>query len=350
MSLRGQHTYNEIISQPASWAEALEAGRAAVARLERLWREAAADTILFTGCGSTYYLALAAAAMAREAGLAARALPASEIWLFPPLAGDLSRTLLVAVSRSGETSETVHALQVFRQAGGKAAVAVTCYSESAVASRCDLTLAVPSAQERSVAQTRSFASMLVLCQALVGVLAGDGDLEPRLRGLPALGQRLLDSYGDLAADLGSQLWLERFFFLGNGPLYGIASEAMLKMKEMSLSTSEAYHMLEFRHGPKSVVNEVSLVIGLVSDGARAQEAAVLAEMKNLGARTLVLAEDGDLATLGTPHHAVRLQSGLQPADRLVLYLPVLQLMAFHRAVAKGLNPDQPRNLTAVVSL
>jgi glucosamine--fructose-6-phosphate aminotransferase (isomerizing) len=97
---------------------------------------------------------------------------------------------------------------------------------------------------------------------------------------------------------------------------------MLKMKEMSLSYSEAYHPLEFRHGPKSVVNTESLVVGLLTDEARAQETAVLSDMKELGARTLAVAEGGGPKELGGADYAVDLASDLSMADRLVLYLPV----------------------------
>jgi glucosamine--fructose-6-phosphate aminotransferase (isomerizing) len=350
MDQRGEKTYREITGQPEAWAQALEVGQAATAGLQRLWEQSGAKELLFTGCGSTHYLSLAAAALARERGLAARAMPGSEVWLFPPLAGpDPSRTLLVAVSRSGETSETVHAVEAFRRAGGRAAVTVGCYPEATLARTCDLALTVPKAQEVSVAQTRSFASMLILCQFVVAALAGDDELPGRLETLPRLGAQLLESCAELAVDLGGDMSLQRFFFLGSGPRYGLACEGMLKMKEMSLSYSEAYHPLEFRHGPKSVVNEESLVIGMLSDVARAQESAVLADMKELGARTLALAEGG-AAEPGGPDHVLAFEAGLTELDRLVLYLPPLQLLAYRRAMANGQDPDRPHNLTAVVTL
>jgi glucosamine--fructose-6-phosphate aminotransferase (isomerizing) len=351
MDTRGQHTYHEIVGQPEAWAEALAVGEAHAAALKTLGRRAGAAELLFTGCGSTYYLSLAAAALAREAGLPARAVPASEIWLFPKLAaGRMGQTFLIAVSRSGETSETVRAIEAFRRAGGKAVLAITCYPDSSVARAADLTLAVESGQEESVAQTRSFASMLVLCQVAIGKLAGDDGVAQRLRLLPDLGSHLMASCSELAADWAKQTNLERFFFLGNGPCYGIACEAMLKMKEMSLSHSEAYHTLEFRHGPKSLADHDSLVVGLLADEAKVQESAVLLEMKGLGAQLLVLAEDVASAEAVRADRSLALRSGLSTADRLVLYLPALQLLAYHRAMAKGLDPDGPRNLTAVVTL
>ena len=152
----------------------------------------------------------------------------------------------------------------------------------------------------------------------------------------------------LAQSLGENLDLSQVFFLGSGPRYGLACEAMLKLKEMSLTTSEAYHFLEFRHGPKSMVDEKTLVVGLVSEQAREAEIAVLREMKDLGATILILAEAGE--NMGWADQVVPFEAKLPELACLPLYLPVLQLFAYYRSVGKGLDPDAPRHLDAVVQL
>jgi glucosamine--fructose-6-phosphate aminotransferase (isomerizing) len=148
-----------------------------------------------------------------------------------------------------------------------------------------MALIVREAQEQSIAQTRSFSSMLVLAQAWAWLLANGEHLQT-LSSLPAIGDRLISENLDLAQQLGEDRGLDRFFFLGSGPQYGLACEAMLKMKEMSLSYSEAFPFMEFRHGPMSMVNDATLIVGLLSDAARDYEVAVLEEMRALGARTL----------------------------------------------------------------
>jgi glucosamine--fructose-6-phosphate aminotransferase (isomerizing) len=192
--------------------------------------------------------------------------------------------------------------------------------------------------------------MLLLAQGLVAVTMQDEALLAHLGRLPGLLDDLVGRLGDLPHQLGTDLTIDRIFFLGAGPLYGVASEAMLKTKEMSLSYSEAYHPLEFRHGPMSMVNERTLVVGLLSDTGLAEEHRVLQDMQRLGARTLALVEDGSMLAGGRPDHVAEMRSGLGEWERLPLYLPVLQLLAYHRAIAKGLDPDQPNNLDAVVFL
>ncbi len=340
----GQYTYKEIMSQPDVWAEALAAFDSQD-RLLHSWLETRAfDQMIVTGCGSTYYLALTAARLLRQAGCHALACPASELLLHPQsICIPGQRYLLLCISRSGATSETVRAQELFKSHVGGPVIAVTCDSGSPLAQDAGLAIAIDAAQESSVAQTRSFSSMLVVAQQLAALVAGH-DLAAS-RPLPAICRRLLERYDDLARSLGENSAIRKFFFLGSDAFYGIACEAMLKMKEMSLSYSEAYHTLEFRHGPMSMVGEDSLVIGLITPEAARQEIRVLDEMADMGAAVLTIAQ-----THIENHRSVRLPADLPAWCSPVLYLPVLQLLAYQRALFNGRDPDRPHNLSAVISL
>lgn len=346
---RGIYTLAEITSQPTVWGAAVNAFQQRADEWQVLYSKGGFDRIIVTGCGSTYYLSLVGAALFQQLlGVNARAHPASEIALMPDLVLlPNTKPLLITVSRSGETTETLAAARKFRERTGSPIVAVTCDPSSSLAALADLGFAIPEAQEQSVAQTRSFASMLVVIQAMAALLTGREALSA-LDNIGAAAASLIDRYHDLARSLGMDRRIERFFFLGSGLHYGIANEAMLKMKEMSLSYSEAFHILEFRHGPMSMVNERSLVVGLLSDEAHTQEAAVLREMQARGAQVLMLAEQDDDSDAAT--HVVRIQSGLPRWARPVTFLPVLQLMAYHRALSNGQDPDRPANLEFVISL
>jgi glucosamine--fructose-6-phosphate aminotransferase (isomerizing) len=344
------HTWKEIVSQPKVWQDTLASLDHGRPTLERFLQRAAFERILVVGCGSSYYLAQAAAAnLARHAGLPAQACPSSELWLFPNVM-PARPTLLVAVSRSGTTTETLLALESFRREKRGPALAVTCDRESRLAQVADLTLAAAAAQERSVAQTRSFTSMLLLTQALTAALANDAGMWETLQRLPGCLSSLEHRLGELPQRLGADTGITDIFYLGAGPLYGIACEAMLKTKEMSLTVTEAYHTLEFRHGPMSMVTERSLVVALVSDSGQTEELRALADMQKLGARVLALVENAAACAGWQPDYLIELRSGLVEWARQPLYLPPLQRLAYHRALAKGLDPDRPHNLTAVVEL
>ncbi|MEW6287441.1 MAG: SIS domain-containing protein [Chloroflexota bacterium] len=330
------HTYTEIKSQPEAWAQAIERTRAAA-----LPNPADYEQVIFTGCGSTYYLSLAAAALYQElTGRSARAVPGGELLLNPQTALAPGKTLLVAVSRSGTTTETVRAAEQFKREGRGDVLVISNYDE-VLSTYGDINITIPKGQEESVAQTRSFASMYVAAAAFCARAAGRADLLTALEKLPEAGNRLMVQYEAQAQALGEDLRLDRIYFLGSGIRYGLACEVNLKMKEMTLTHSEPFHFLEFRHGPMSMVTPNTLLVGLLSEKNFSHEQAVLDEMQSKGGQVFSLAESGA---------QVNFESGIPEPARAVLYLPILQLMAYYRALAKGLNPDSPHNLTAVIKL
>ena len=338
-------TYREITTQTDAWQEAIDVVTSQASALESLWREGLYDNVVFTGCGSTYYLSLAAASLWQMLmDTPARGIPGGELYLYPRASyGSLTghRTLLVAVSRSGTTSETIAAARQFKAGNLGDVIVVSNYSDTPLAALGDITITITAGQEQSVAQTRSFASMYVATTALAATLAGDKTLIGAMHHLPGLGKTVIANYEALAKTIGANLDLDRFYFLGGGPRYGLACEVNLKMKEMTLTHSESFHFFEFRHGPMSMVNEQAAVIGLLSGQNQDYEVQVLREMAALGGHVLSLADtDADIT----------FASGLPESIRNVLYLPALQLMAYYRSLSKGLNPDQPNNLTAVVEL
>ena len=330
------HTYNEIKTQTEAWDQALDVVRASSSP-----RAGDYDHVLFTGCGSTYYLSLAAAALYTGlTGRSARAAPGGELLLNPQTVLTDQKTLLVAISRSGTTTETVKAVEKFKaEKRGEVAV-ITNYNE--VLSRvADVNIVIDKGQEESVAQTRSFASMYVAATALCAKMAGRDDLVEAMKELPVIGNLVIGKYEAFAKALGENLSFDRFYFLGSGIRYGLACEVNLKMKEMTLTHSEPFHFLEFRHGPMSMVNQNTVVVGMVSTVNRQHEVKVLSEMKMRG---------GTVASIGESEADVCFESNIPEEVRSVLYLPVLQLMSFYRSLAKGLSPDRPTNLTAVVKL
>jgi glucosamine--fructose-6-phosphate aminotransferase (isomerizing) len=336
MSFEKFATYREIKSQTEAWAQALDLTRTA-----QLPKAENYDQVIFTGCGSTYYLSLASAALYQElTGRVARAIPGGELLLNTKTILANQNILLAAISRSGTTTETVKAVEKFKADKRGDVLVISNYDE--VLSRlADVNIVIPNGQEESVAQTRSFASMYVAATGFAARMAGRNDLLDRMPSLPETGKRLIHDFEAAARQIGENLDFDRFYFLGSGIQYGLACEVNLKMKEMTLTHSEPFHFLEFRHGPMSMVNEKAVVVGLVSESNFSHEKAVLNEMQALGGKTVALGESGvDIA----------FNSGIPESVRGVLYLPIVQLMAFYRSLAKGLNPDRPNNLSAVIKL
>jgi glucosamine--fructose-6-phosphate aminotransferase (isomerizing) len=235
---------------------------------------------------------------------------------------------------------TVKAVEKFKQEQRGDVVVISNYDE-VLSQFADVNIVIPKGQEESVAQTRSFASMYVAVTGFAARMAGRDDLLEAMASLPEIGARLIRDFEPVAREIGENLNFDRFYFLGSGILYGLACEVNLKLKEMTLTHSEPFHFLEFRHGPMSMVNEKAVIVGLVSESNFSHEKAVLNEVQTLGGKTVALGESRVDIAFG---------SDIPESVRSVLYLPVLQLMAFYRSLAKGLNPDRPNNLEAVVKL
>jgi glucosamine--fructose-6-phosphate aminotransferase (isomerizing) len=343
MTPAGHYTHLEIHSQPEAWEAALAAIAKQAGALTSFLHANRFDAIVLAGCGSTYYLALsAAAALQAMLSLPARGVPASEVWLNPQTAYlPTQRTLLIALSRSGETTETLRACEAFRAHGQGEALTLSCYPGRALTEAGTYNLVLPSGQEDSIAQTRAFSTLYLGTLAVGALWSGRTDVLDDLGRLPAVARSLLGRCSETTQALGRDGRLDRFYFLGSGARYGLAAELSLKMKEMSLSHSEPFHCLEFRHGPKSMVTPNTLIVGLLSETHRAREQAVLEDMQAMGAQVL---------TLGERDCAVSFDSGITEPARNLLYLPVGQRLAFERSLFNGLNPDRPHNLEAVVTL
>jgi glucosamine--fructose-6-phosphate aminotransferase (isomerizing) len=347
----GHFTRQEIFSQPEAWTAGLKELEQSRQDIIDFKINRHIENIIFTGCGSTYYLSLAAATLTQEmTGLACRAFPSSELWLYPGSSYSSGNTLLVAVSRSGETTETLRACQSFLDGKRGTLLTLSCFDTMPLAKMGELNIILPSGQEQSVAQTRAFTTLYLGTVALACLWAGRDDLFSALSSIPEVGSRVLKTYLSLATELGRDASLDRFFWLGSGPRQGLACELSLKMKEMSLSHSEPFHFMEFRHGPKSMITSSALTIGLCSMVNGHQESTVLNDVKALGGRVLAISEMGFESSFHSAKQQVRFGSGLDEAVRNVLYLPIGQLIAFERSLSKGLNPDRPMNLDSVVKL
>lgn len=350
MGVPGEFSFGEISSQAGSWQSAIESALARREALLALVRKNAARRIIFIGCGSTHYLAQYAAPFFQSVtGFPCRAVPSSELCFQTDTvvaSGELP--LLVALSRSGETSETIMAVEKMRRRGSDA-LAISCYDDTGLSAVSSLTLSIPAGREESYAQTRSFAGMLVAVQVLAALAADDVTFLGEIQQLPSLAGGIIERAKPLARDVGANEAYKRISYLGSGALYGLAGEATVKMKEMSLSIAEAYHFMEFRHGPIALVDDEHLVVALLSDAVRDYEVAVLRDLRQRDAHVLAIsnADDGLRAEFDA---VFALGTSLSEAARAVLYLPMLQLLAYYRSRGRGLNPDRPRHVMMAIRL
>lgn len=294
----------EIQASHEGWAQAVALAQAT----HWPWEDA-----LFLGSGSSYYLARIAAWLARFQGHRAQALPSGEVLLHP--ASARGARSVVGTSRSGETTELLRAVEIL----GLPALLLTTRETPEGAGRFAQRVVLDRAQEEAIVQTRSFSSALVFfLTAFLGLEA--------TQNLPEAFRQRREALWEAAAS-----WprAKRYFVLGTGPAWGLAQEAALKLKETALVQVEAFHTLEFRHGPMSMVDEETAVFLLVPEENGALERGVGEELAALGARVVEV--------------AFRL-------PELPLALVPFQFLAYQLAKEGGLDPERPRHLSYAVRL
>ncbi|MCF7875838.1 SIS domain-containing protein [Candidatus Bipolaricaulota bacterium] len=347
---KGAETKREIKQQPEIWKETLERLREISSELVERFHHLDYEKLVFFGSGTSYYLAQTAASTFRHfTGLETEAAPSSEILLFPETylsADDKRKTICCSFSRSGKTSETVKATKFVNNNFNLPVYGFTCYEKSPLAEATEFTVKFPEAKEESVVMTKSFTSMLI------GVIQAASALETEhtIDSLPQLGNGLLGNYFKLAKKIFNSHIYDRFVFLGGGPLYGIASESMLKLKEMALETTEVFHPLEYRHGPKSTADKETLVTLYLSDSGCEQEVKLIPELKELEASVVTIGEGLSESVEKNSDYTVELSTNLGEFARTPLYLPFAQILGLQLALNKDLDPDSPKNLTQVVEL
>ena len=350
--MAGRQTLEEILSQPATWLETARQFEQKSELRDALKSFSLEEPWLFVACGSSYYLSQTIASQwTKMLRTVCTASPASEL-LFAPeeVLRRSGARQVVLLSRSGKTTEVLRAAEMLKAKDGIRTLGVTCNTGSALGGLCTRTVALPWADEKSMVMTRSFTSILLLFEMLGAKLAGDAGLASALDALPEKTTHWLRANADKIRALGPKRRFADFVFLGQGTHYWLAQEAALKMTEMSASYAQAYHTLEFRHGPRAIASKDTLITFLVSDAAADEEGRMVGELKELGAATMVVANRATPILRGDSDLLIELGLDEPEGARLAIAAIPAQLLGLAVGLRKGLNPDEPKNLSRAVVL
>ncbi|PLV56921.1 SIS domain-containing protein [Thermotoga sp. SG1] len=289
------------------------------------------DEVLFIGCGSSYNLALTLSRyFERVLKIRAKAFPAGEVAFekIPEIKGKLA----FLFSRTGNTTEVLLANNILRKMSCKT-VGITIEEDSKLAKESDFPLVFP-IEENAVVMTKSFNMILLSLMFMVDTISG----------LDVTSYRELVDYSEKFFDLSwktiEAIDLKRyrhFVFLGMAEFHGISLESALKCIEMSLTFSEAYSTLEYRHGPKALVDENVLIFVQKVSGMDDQEKRLKEELESLGATVLEIGEDGDVPISNEWRSA------------FLRTIPA-QILGYQKAFSSGISPDRPPHLEKTVTL
>jgi len=306
--------------------------------------------IFFIGCGSSYYAVLFGSwPLMKNGSVLAFALPSSELILHFSDAVN-SDSLVVGVSRSGRTAETLKALEICRGKGAYT-VGFTIEGGSEITGIVDEPVVLDIGEEKSIIMTKSFTAFSLSTAMFSSILSEriSGEKQTLIdecKAIPSLARSLL-SYEDKIAATSKRLLsenIERFIFLGSGPSYPIALEGALKVKETSYVATEGLHLLEFRHGPMATIGErLTLVISCFLGENTVHLKNFVSEFAGKGADIILISNSIDLG-----ESTLKLPPEYSGECKALLSIIPMQILAYYYAVGKGRDPDKPRNLSRYI--
>ncbi len=343
--------WQEIASQPqtieASCRRMMDASPELSRRLE------GHPNLRFLGCGSSYHAAIMASQVFNKliGHRIASSIVCSDFIIYPDsyLNHFNKEDLFILISRTGRTTETLLAEEILRKRG-LTRLSVTTFADSDLALKATYSIILTEAQEQSVTATRSVTSSTIALLGLTFLVKGQSlFLEQLLEGHDGF-SRGFQEHCDVMARVINTHDFQKLVFLGSGPCYGLAKEAELKVKEMSLTSTEANRPLEFRHGHKSILDRRTLVVLFPTSEGLQYERSSLAQLRQQGASLLVVCrreEAGSFA--GLSDFLIAHDAKLTEETKLVYYQLFGQLAGYYQALKKGIDPSNPPNLDYCVT-
>ncbi|MGO8830972.1 MAG: glutamine--fructose-6-phosphate transaminase (isomerizing) [Steroidobacteraceae bacterium] len=358
---RGQYRHfmlKEIHEQPRAIAQTLEERVAGAKLLEAAFGPDASQlfkrvrAVHIAACGTSYHAGLVASYFIEQiCRIPARVEIASEYrYRDPVITAD---TLFVTVSQSGETADTLAALRNASQAPYLSTLTICNVAESSMVRESELVLLTRAGPEIGVASTKAFTTQLTALGMLVVALAKHGlqgaaherELIVQLLQLPGLVEKALGLDGEIRILAEAFADKRHALFLGRGPLHAIAMEGALKLKEISYIHAEAYAAAELKHGPLALVDEDMPVIAVAPNNELLEKLkSNLQEVRARGGQLFVFADPDAGMQSADGVTVIQMPASVSALQAPVVFAVPLQLLAYHVAVLKGTDVDQPRNL------
>ncbi len=363
---RGGHAHfmlKEILEQPDSLRDTLrgrlleEDGTARLGGLnisdEQLLQ---VNRIVFTACGTSWHSALIGEYMMEElARIPSEVEYASEFRYRNPIVDE--RTLVIGISQSGETADTLAALREAKRRGARTLGLVNVVG-STIAREVDGGIYLHAGPEIGVASTKAFTSQiaaLALLTLKMGRLRALSILQGRevvraLGRLPELVERVLAKAPEVERIAERMMRAGNVLYLGRGYNFPVALEGALKLKEISYIHAEGYPAAEMKHGPIALIDDLMPVVFIAPKDAVYQKVVSnVEEVKARGGRVFAVVTEGDTGVVRLAEHKIEVPETLDLLTPVLTVLP-LQLLAYYIAVRRGCNVDQPRNLAKSVTV
>ena len=306
------------------------------------------DEIIFFGCGSSYNLSQSASFFTKSLldGQSCFALPSSELLINTDIYINKDKKyLIVGFSRSGETTESINVVKLLKDRQNVTSFTFSCKENNTISKFSDYHFICKGAAEKSIVMTVSFSSMLIAYCLMLTKLLNNKDMLNEFKDLSNyLGENISKLFDDVEYYIDKNNF-SSYFVLGSGFNYGLAVEADLKMKEMSQTPSYSYHLYEFNHGPKALIDKESLSLILTLSKSLFKTEEIIKEILNLGSKVLLVGNK-DISIVDSKNIDYLLSDSNFKFDiiKSFINIPIFQILAYIKTIKENLNPDKPKNL------
>lgn len=305
------------------------------------------NRVCFLACGTSYHAALTGKYLLEsQAGIATEVVLASEFPFHVPTLD--KKTLVVSISQSGETRDTLDALELAK--GKSTTMAIVNVLGSTMTRVADHVLYTKAGPEIGVAATKSYLSQLIVVFMLVASISKNNKLLNELINVPDLMEEALNTEKHMRHIAIRYKYSNDFFFIGRGYSYPTALEGALKLKEISYIHSEAYAAGELKHGPLALIDNMFPVVAIVPPGINYTKSLNnIEEIKARGADIVVLGpKTNELSEIATD--LISMNEEISEILSSLVYIIPLQFLSYYVSVLRGLDPDKPRNLAKCVTV
>ncbi len=343
-------TESEIMSQYKALARTYEYFMSKSSGIKEFYQGRSFASLTFIGAGSSYCICQSGEISAKmRLGIPANSIPAGDLMLnFPHYEKMIQNTLLIALSRSGTTTELVLAVQNAKEKYSTPCISICARQDSDMSRLADLNLEIPWAFDESVCQTRTVSNFYAANLLLIGLLSNDLTLLNEMRSCIQAGDAYIEEYAQRLRDVSQDAKWEQVVVLADSELQGIASEGALAFKEISRTPSNYYHVLDVRHGPMVLIDDKTLVIMACSPYGGHYQQALIADIKNKGAQVVTVGT-GSASLWGSDVH-IAVPNYANYGVMGIPFIFVCQAIAYFRAIHRGVNPDVPEGLEPWIKL
>lgn len=341
-------TYKEIMEQYRSMTQTKAYLDERISELSGCFDVKNYSSLIVLGCGSSYSLAKSFAQIANmHTSLPSTAMPAGDVLLHAPRYSKcFEGALVLAISRSGSTSEVLMALNALKAEGCRFTIAsFTCRENSELSKISDIQLVFPWAYDNSVCQTRTVSCLYYAFAYLIARILHEVQLLAELDHVVATGEQFIQKIEPLMLKTAKEPW-SHVIVLGDAEICGIAEEGALAFKEICQLPSNYYHLLDTRHGPMVLIQKDTLILAALGPNNKLEQDF----LRDMSQKTPYILAFSDKPADISGVQFITYDYEIGHIAKGLPFILICQLLSYHKALVRGTDPDAPTGLDAWISL